>query len=265
MRVLVVGLLLMMTGCVSTSVSVTSSEPLVVKGLKGTYSYTEEPYRGTTIWTREDPNDLYRKHPNAWKKKLKPENTRSGEISKILNDIRPERMGSRRPLKTDQEIWDQVRATWSWCVEHMRQDSVALRKLVEENPEGPSLHDHARVWMTKGYLPTGTCGSVSHLFLQLAYEGGVPTDRLAMAQCVYPFSASPIGTASHAYVILWVNDAWYFLDPNARMTNKLLPQRVEDVRSAGFPEDMGFEYRWPFDTVFYQPHPFGGRLPLVSE
>ena len=264
MKIFGLAVLLLLTGCVTTSVSVTSSEKKQIQGLKGIYEYRQESYRGTTIWTREDPNRMYEKHPDAWKRKVKPENRSSRSVTRILKEVYPSREGSRKALKTDQEIWDQVRLTWTWCVDNMRQDTVSLNKLRQENPDGASLHDHARVWETRGHLPTGTCGSVSHLFLQLAHAGGVPTDRIAMAQCTYPHASSPNGTASHAYVILWVNDGWYFLDPNARASHRTLPMNVKDLRSAGFPDRMGFEYTTPFNTVFYQPDPMGGRLPLVG-
>lgn len=213
------------------------------------------------IWTRPDPQQMHQKHPDNWKRKREPETDRSAEVIRILRNINPD--APLKPRKTDQEIWDQVRATWDWSIKKMRQNGVELRTLVEANHGKPSLHDHAVAYERLGFMPTGTCGSVSNLFLQLLLKGGVPTDRVAVAQCTYPHEASPTGTASHAYLILFLNDQWHYLDPNARMSNRTLPPRVTDFQSVGYPDQKGFEYTWPFDTRFAQPHPFHGNLPLV--
>ena len=253
------GISLLLAGCASSP----EGEPVRVEALKGTFVFTPETFHGVTIYTRPDPQRMHAKHPQKWKRSLEPESDRSALVTSILREIDPSVV--RGPLTTDQELWTQVRKTWDWCIRNMRQDTSELRRLQQANPGGATLHDHAVVWKQKGYIPTGTCGSVSNLFLQMLLQAGVPSDRVAFVQCTYPHPTRPGTTASHAYVILFVNDAWFYLDPNARMSNRELPEPVTELRSVGYPERMGMEYRWPFDIAFAQPHPFGGRLPLVRE
>lgn len=159
---------------------------------------------------------------------------------------------------SDRQVWDKAAAVWNF----LRANARAKRpgETVNTRGEGwPSIEEHALFYERTGDVVWEACFSKAHLFATLLGRMGIPRDRILIASAHHTEGGSP-PTASHVFVLLYIGDRWYYLDPTAVHTTAF--PSYESRRSIGGLASV--DYRHPFQ-VLQLPGAAGGAVPRIDD
>lgn len=127
-------------------------------------------------------------------------------------------IGCPTALTTDDtEIWERVRAVWSWMREHVlgegdpgHEDACSYRDSVEG---WPSINDYAEMFSRFGGFCWGSdcsCMCRAEALATLLCRVGIPPDRMAIAESRWAPEYS-----QHMFIVLRLGCHWYYLDPTS--------------------------------------------------
>lgn len=112
----------------------------------------------------------------------------------------------------DTVIWQRVVKVWKWLQSNQLSPGSANYNAAKAYISGlghwPALFEIAHVYVTYGGIFWGTCMSRAQLFATLLYAVGVPPDKFTIAEAYWKPAYS-----QHMYVIIYLNNHWYYLDP----------------------------------------------------
>ena len=100
-------------------------------------------------------------------------------------------------------MWFQTCKIWQWMSSH----AVNEGEVYSTGIAFPSIADMAWFYRRNGYIRQGACTTTAQLMATLMARAGIPVNRIALGHAHY----GP--AASHVYVILLMDEGWYYLDP----------------------------------------------------
>ena len=163
-----------------------------------------------------------------------------------------------RPATDDRQVWEKTRQVWDFLRTNARAQRPDER--VNLRDDGwPSIEEHAAFYQRTGDVAWAACFSKAHLFANLLGRMGIPRDRILVATAHHTEGGAP-PTASHVFVLLYVGDRWYYLDPTACYAQSM--PTFERRRSIGTLASV--DYRHPFQ-VLQLPGAAGGAVPMIED
>ena len=160
--------------------------------------------------------------PNLW--------TNNTDIAALMADIG---VPTTRTYSSA-EIWDRMNWIWWWMSDHTTTNGT-----YSTGPGFPSIADMAWIYREEGSIPHGACATTAQLMATLMARAGIPVNRIALGHAHYG------ATASHVFVLLLLDEGWYYLDPTYCHAHDQLPE-YEDRTSSGWHANC--DYTHPFEV-----------------
>jgi len=163
-----------------------------------------------------------------------------------------------RAATSDRQIWEKAGRVWNFLRANTRGQRPDER--VTSRDEGwASIVDYARFYEREGEVAWAACFTKAHLYATLLGRMGIPRDRIMIGLSHHTENGAP-PTASHVFVLLYVNDRWYYLDPTNCYTQAF--PTYERRRSIGTLATV--DYRHPFQAVLL-PGNASGVVPMIPD
>ena len=180
-------------------------------------------------------------------------NTYNSKIDSLVTDI----LGYR-PNRTwkDREVWLRVNQVWKWLQQNQLSPNnpnyAKADRYIESLPSWPSISNIAHMYYKYRGICWGTCMSRAQLFATLLYSVGIPPEKFAITESRWKPEYS-----QHKYVILHVNQSWFYLDPT------YIEQRL--TKDAVFSVGHGrADYIHPRSVILLPGSTISG-VPLISD
>ena len=161
--------------------------------------------------------------PNLW--------TNNTDIAALMADIG---VPTTRTYSSA-EMWDRMNWIWWWMSDHTAGDG----DVYSTGPGFPSIADMAWAFRQYGVIQHGSCMSTAQLMATLMARAGIPVNRIALGHARYG------ATASHVFVLLLLDEGWYYLDPTYCHAHDQLPE-YEERTSSGWHSNC--DYTHPFEV-----------------
>lgn len=227
---------------------------------------------GTPIWrsetTKHEGEVLYYKFWDFWVRAGVDADLRSNlffrdyemgdaNTDKLLKDIG----FTWRKAETEEEVWNRIGLIWNWLKNNVQVDNAKYSAISSVAGAWPSILDYAKYYATHGNLVWAACFSKAHLFATLLGRMVYPRFRFAVAEAHHTEEGAP-PTASHVYVVAYVSDRWFYLDPTA-VYSKNFPDFAHKT-SIGVDGFVTVDYEHPYKII---PVPLSGfeKVPYLPK
>lgn len=161
--------------------------------------------------------------PNLW--------TNNADIAALMADIGVPTTRTH----SSAEMWSRMGWIWYWMSSHTSGDGESY----STGPGFPSIADMAWSYRQNGVIHHGSCMGTAQLMATLMARAGIPVNRIALGHAHYG------DEPSHVFVLLLMEEGWYYLDPTYCHSHDQLPE-YEDRASFGWHQTC--DYTHPFEV-----------------
>mgnify|MGYP003591888638 CR=1 FL=1 len=161
--------------------------------------------------------------PNLW--------TNNTDIAALMADIG---VPTTRTY-SNSNIWSRMTKIWGW----MSFNTAGDGDVYSTGPGFPSIADMAWAYQQYGVIQHGPCTSTAQLMATLMARAGIPVNRIALGHAYWGDGPQ------HVFVLLLMEEGWYYLDPTDCHAHSQLPVYAD---RASFGNNQSCDYTHPFEV-----------------